>query len=83
MTGEPVDAQSIKGIKNGADRHTRGRGSQATNNTHAGTRPLPEMTANASPKARETAVNHRSGQDPAEVPPMKERPEVGGGKPDP
>ena len=38
------------------------------------------MTANASPKARETAVNHRSGQDPAEVPPMKEQPEVGGGK---
>ena len=48
-----------------------------------GNPPLPEMTANASPKARETAVNHRSGQDLAEVPPMKERPEVGGGKPDP
>ena len=48
-----------------------------------GSPPLPQKTANASPKARETAVNRRSGQDHAEVPPMKERPEVGGRKPDP
>ena len=42
-----------------------------------------QKTANASPRAGETAVNRRSGQDHAEVTPMKERPEVGGRKPDP
>ena len=38
-------------------------------------------TAVASPKAREIAVTCRSGLDHAEVPPMKERPAVGGRKP--
>ena len=35
----------------------------------------------ASPKAREIAVTRRSGPEHAEVPPMKERPAVGGRKP--
>ena len=43
--------------------------------------PPPRKTAVPSPKARETAVTRRSGPDHAEVPPMKERPEVGGRKP--
>ena len=44
--------------------------------------PLPQRkTAVASPKAREIAVTRRSGPEHAEVPPMKERPAVGGRKP--
>ena len=43
--------------------------------------PLQRKTAVASPKAREIAVTRRSGPDHAEVPPMKERPAVGGRKP--
>ena len=44
--------------------------------------PLPQQkTAVASSKAREIAVTRRSGPEHAEVPPMKERPAVGGRKP--
>ena len=45
-----------------------------------GKRPLPQKTANASPQARETAVNRTSRQNHAEAPPMKERSKVGGRK---
>ena len=45
--------------------------------------PPQQKTAVDSPKARKTAVTRRSGPDHAEVPPMKEQPEVGGRKPDP
>ena len=38
-------------------------------------------TAVASPKAREVAVTRRSGPEHAEVPPIKERPAVGGRNP--
>ena len=48
-----------------------------------GNPPPPQKTAIASSKARETAVNRRSELEHAEVPPMKERPAVGGRKPDP
>ena len=48
-----------------------------------GNPPPQQKTATLSPKARETAVNRRREQEHAEVPPMKERPAVGGGKPDP
>ena len=43
--------------------------------------PPQRKTAAASPKAREIAVTRRSGPAHAEVPPMKERPAVGGRKP--
>ena len=43
--------------------------------------PPQRKTAVASPKARATAVTRRSGPEHAEVPPMKERPAVGGRKP--
>ena len=44
--------------------------------------PLPQRkTAVASPNVREIAVTRRSGPEHAEVPPMKERPAVGGRKP--
>ena len=43
----------------------------------------PQKAAIASSKARETPVNRRSEPKHAEVPPMKERPAVGGRKPDP
>ena len=43
--------------------------------------PPQRKTAVASPKAREIAVTHRSGPEHAEVPPMKERPAVGGRNP--
>ena len=39
------------------------------------------MAAVASPKTKEIAVTRRSGPDHAEMPPMKERPAVGGRKP--
>ena len=42
---------------------------------------LQRKTAAASPKARELAVTRLSGPAHAEVPPMKERPAVGGRKP--
>ena len=48
-----------------------------------GNPPPPQKTAITSPKARERAVNRRSEPEHAEVPPMKERPAVGGRKPDP
>ena len=43
--------------------------------------PPQRKTAVASPKAREIVVTRRSGPEHAEVPPMKERPAVGGRKP--
>ena len=43
--------------------------------------PLQRKIAVASPKAREIAVTRRSGPEHAEVPPMKERPAMGGRKP--
>ena len=43
--------------------------------------PPQRQTAVANPKAREIAVTRRSGPEHAEVPPMKERPAVGGRKP--
>ena len=43
--------------------------------------PPQRKTAAASPKAREIAVTRQSGLAHAEVPPMKERPAVGGRKP--
>ena len=46
-----------------------------------GNPPPQRKTAVASPKAREIAVNRRSGPEHAEVPPMKERPAVGVRKP--
>ena len=45
--------------------------------------PPQRKIAVASSKAREIAVTRRSGLDHAEVPPMKERPAVGGRKPEP
>ena len=42
--------------------------------------PPQQKTAVTSPKAREIAVTRRSGTENAEVPPMKERPAVGGRK---
>ena len=45
--------------------------------------PPQRKTAVAGPKAREIEVTHRSGPDHAKVPPMKERPAVGGRKPQP
>ena len=45
------------------------------------TPPPQRKTAVASPKAREIAVTRRSGPEHTEVPPMKERPAVGGRKP--
>ena len=43
--------------------------------------PQQRKTAVAIPKAGEIAVTRRSGPEHAEVPPMKERPAVGGRKP--
>ena len=74
----PVDAQGITGTRVAAARYSRRRARQAT--THTRSWPIRTHGRLQSP-AREGAVTRRSGPEHAEVPPIKERPAVGGRNP--
>ena len=77
----PADAQGIKGTRVAAARLSRRRGGQAT--THTRARPIRSSGRPQSPAGRpeRRAVTRRSGPKHAEVPPIKERPAVGGRNP--